>query len=178
MASKNIKCPHCCTEFKISPVRKSKSALQAEKTKEQNKAIQALKFWEDTTYLSRIKTLERQGEYGYAFLNLWNRIETGAKLCYYFDKCKVPNSVNSAWGIWNNVKTKNKELVEKVLSTSQSNESLQNIRNLIVHQTKTLDKDRYERYCQEAQQFLPYVTNMLEEGIFKDKFGQLKESQY
>ena len=92
-------------------------------------AICAFRFLKDTkTYLDRIQTLEKCGEYCYAILNIWNRIEATLKLLRYFDDIKLLTTKVSSTPVvgfflwWKNTKNLLLYTFEKI-STNRKNMS-------------------------------------------------------
>lgn len=135
----------------------------------------AFNFLKDTTtYLSRMKTLEGYGEYGYAILNIWNRIETTLKLLRYFDNIKeYPKDLNPQWAFLKDIKTNNEDALKVIFSSDK--QCLWKVRNEIAHQNKTLTKEEYEKYHQSATTILKLLTDKLPlKQDFQDKLNKTK----
>lgn len=139
-------------------------------------AICAFRFLKDTkTYLDRIQTLEKCGEYCYAILNIWNRIEATLKLLRYFDDIKeYPPKLNSQWAFLKDIKTNNEDALKVIFSSDK--QCLWKIRNGIVHQNKTLTKNKYEHYYSPADIILKELTKILpSQKDFQEKLNRTRK---
>lgn len=135
----------------------------------------AFQFLADTTtYLDRIQTLEKCGEYCYAILNIWNRIEATLKLLRYFDHIKeFPKNLSLQWAFLKDIKANNENALKVIFSSDK--QCLWKIRNGIVHQNKTLTKEEYEKYHQHATIILKLLTDKLPlKQKFQDKLNKTK----
>lgn len=136
----------------------------------------AFQFLADTTtYLDRIQTLEKCGEYCYAILNIWNRIEATLKLLHYYNniKEKYPEHLKSQY-LPLEIRKQFKNEVKTIVSSD--NNSLWKIRNGIVHQNKTLTKDEYEHYYSSADIVLKELSNLLPpQQAFKEKLNRIRK---
>lgn len=136
----------------------------------------AFQFLADTTtYLDRIQTLEKCGEYCYAILNIWNRIEATLKLLHYYNNIKeqYPEHLKSQY-LPLEIRKQFKNEVKTIVSSD--NNSLWKIRNGIVHQNKTLTKDEYEHYYSSTDIVLKELSNLLPpQQAFKEKLNRIRK---
>ena len=139
-------------------------------------AICAFQFLADTTtYLDRIQVLEKCGEYCYAILNIWNRIETTLKLFNYYNniKEKYPEHLKSQY-MPLEIRKQLKNEVKTIVSSD--NNSLWKIRNGIVHQNQTLAKEKYNHYYSSADIILKELTKILpSQKDFQEKLNRTRK---
>lgn len=138
-------------------------------------AIDAFCLLKDTTtYLSRVKTLEGYGEYCYAILNIWNRIEATLKLLRYFNNIKeYPQRLDSRWAFLKDIEANNKNALDVIFSSDKK--CLWKIRNEIVHQNKTMTKEEYGHYYPSAVIILDELTDILRpKKEFQEKLNRTR----
>ncbi len=139
-----------------------------------SKAIEAFKFLQNTTlsYPVRVQALERYGEYGYAILNIWNRIEATLKLLHYYDdiKGKYPEELDIRWGF---LKKLNNNALD--ITFSKDKNCLWKVRNKIVHQNAIITKEQYEHYYPNAIIILDELTAILQpKQEFQEKLNRTR----
>lgn len=134
-------------------------------TKLAQRAYDAKKLVEDSSFKQRAKKLESIGELGFALILYWNQIEVALKLMYYDYKIKDGwpdklNFINTTWKPLSQLKAN--DLLKFNLILSSSNDSLWKLRNKIAHQgDNTLPITEYEKYVEAAQ----WVTAQLKQKV-------------
>ena len=116
---------------------------------------------EGTSYKTRMQNIEKEEEYGFSILILWNRIEVTLKLLKYYDKISIfPDKldfIHVNWKILRNVKEYNAACYNKIIDRNNS-KSLWNIRDRIVHASLNIDKISFEEYKTNANIFLSVIS--------------------
>jgi len=139
-----------------------------------SKAVEAFKFLQDTTtsYSARVEALEGYREYGYAILNIWNRIEATLKLLHYYDeiKEKYPEKLNTQWGF---LKKVNNNALDIIFSKDKN--CLWKVRNKIAHQNAIITIEQYEHYYPNAIIILDELTAILQpKQEFQEKLNRTR----
>ncbi|WP_251623906.1 hypothetical protein [Odoribacter lunatus] len=141
---------------------------------DRNAACAFLFLADATTYLNRIQTLEKCGEYCYAILNIWNRIESTLKLLNYYKHIKdeYPEQLKHQY-LPKEIKEKFKHEIKIIISSDR--QCLWKIRNKIVHQNKTMTKEEYEHYYPNAVIILNELTTILpSKQDFQEKLNRTR----
>ncbi|WP_301869074.1 hypothetical protein [Bacteroides caecimuris] len=139
-----------------------------------SKAVEAFKFLQNTalSYPIRVQALNGYGEYGYAILNIWNRIEATLKLLHYYDdiKEKYPEKLNTKWGF---LKKLNNDALDIIFSKNKN--CLWKVRNKIVHQNAIITKEQYKHYHPNAVIILDELTAILQpKQKFQEKLNRTR----
>ncbi|MDE7074039.1 MAG: hypothetical protein K2O69_03160 [Odoribacter sp.] len=162
---------------------KTTSKVKNKNKKLDSYALKAFETLKNPDYDKRIEHLEECKEYGYALLNIWNRIEQTLKLLKYYDninnefpKFLENKRFNKKWKI---LKTIDETLLEHILKTSKTYKAniLQDIRNNIVHYNKTIDNETYQEYKNYATQFLKLLKLPSQEDFQKKKNNTRSKKQ-
>jgi len=143
------------------------------------RAYDSFNILADDSYKSRMANLTKVGEYGFAILILWNRMEITLKLLrYYNDMPEFPDQLNfitRKWTILNNVFNCNTENFKLILDRGNST-SLWKIRDKIAHASCELDSVDFEKYKIAANQVLALLSqNLLPLNDYKAKRNKQKK---
>jgi len=122
-------------------------------TKLAQRAYDANRLIEDSSFKQRAQKLGSIGERGFALILYWNQIETALKLMYYDYKIKDgwPDKLNflgTTWKPLQNLKEDNLAKYNLVLSGSDL--SLWKIRNKIAHEGCNVLVADYRKYVEAA----------------------------
>jgi hypothetical protein len=135
------------------------------------RADAALKLSFDTHYATRVKGLEEIGDYSFALLIHWTRIEALLKALRYQRNINedFPNDLNSIvdrrWPILNQIFKNDEKKYSAILGeTKKDPKCLWKIRNEIVHSNYVISASDYERFRPVAVWF------------FKELFSNLDKS--
>lgn len=122
-------------------------------TKLAQRAYDANRLLEDSSFKQRAKQLESIGERGFALILYWNQIETALKLMQYGYAIKNgwPDKLDflgTTWKPLQNLKMGDRVKYDLVLSCSNS--SLWKTRNEIAHEGSNISVADYSRFVEAA----------------------------
>jgi len=142
------------------------------RTKLSQKAYDAVKLIEDSSYKKRAKNLESIEERGFALILYWNQIEAALKIIRYGYSIKDgwPDKLSFIGTTWKPLQTMKKDnLLNYELVFGKSNNSLWETRNGIAHEGRNVPVESYSKYIDaalwviyELKQMIPSVERLRE----------------